>query len=108
LHLIERFFQFGDQVFPGSGVDSAARYAEEGSPSVTERFYYEVEMTGHALECEGTFGARSHSSAKDFLFDGCQARGLFLAEDFGGSAADKATEVPAPKLSASALPRSFR
>jgi hypothetical protein len=53
-------------------------------------------MTGHAPECEGTFGARSHSSAKDFLFDGCDARGLF-AEDFFGSAAEKAPLVPGPE-----------
>jgi hypothetical protein len=103
LHLIKCFVQFGDQVFPRSGVDSAARYAEKGPLSVTERFYHEVEMTGHALECEGNFGARSHPGAKDFLFDGCCARALFLAQDFGVSAAEKATLVPGPEaLSVSA------
>jgi hypothetical protein len=42
-------------------------------------------------------GARSHSGAKDFLFDGCQAHALFLAEDFGVTAADKAPVVPRPE-----------
>jgi len=40
-------------------------------------------MTGHALDCDGNFSARSLSGAKDFLLDGCHARALFLAKDFG-------------------------
>jgi hypothetical protein len=54
-------------------------------------------MAGHALECDGNFSARSLSGTKDFLFDGCHARALFLAKDFGVSAAEKAPAVPGPE-----------
>jgi hypothetical protein len=92
--MVERLLQFGNQVLRGSDVGSRADQAEERSPGVPEGFHDEIEIMYRPLEDDANFGARSHSGAKDFLFDGRQTRTLFATDDFGVSFAIEVLTLP--------------
>ena len=49
---------------------------------VAERFHYEIEMIGLALEGYLSFGAGPQSATQDFSLDGSQASAFFATDDF--------------------------